>query len=315
MRKAVSIIGCIGVIALALWGKYVVDRKNLAGLRIVPPVTEASAQYESHSLQRFSLGFDNAIADLLWVRLLQNATYKQHLKPGVSWEFAQVNAITDLDRNYSNAYQFGSAFLSVFRRDKIGARHILEKWAQNYPMLWKAHFHLGFHLYYEMGEYQAAGREVLKAAALPRSPTWLDSLAIRLMSNGEAYLPALQIALSLYPTLLNDESKFRLRARIRSLRYHLQKEEWETALAEFQKSKHAKPRSLADLRPFLHAERGVAEVEEEWQNNEDLREIVAERFRFDYLPNGKGIVGLLSKEDQVLEVSGAYKNPNESDSK
>lgn len=306
MRKAAHVVGCVCVCAFALYGKKIVDDRNFPAARPVPPVTEASAQYESHSLQSFSLGFGNAISDLLWVRLLQEANHKKLTAPGVSWEYAQLNAITNLDRNYARAYEFGSAFLSIFRQDKVGAKDILHKWTVNFPLMWKAHYIYGFHLYNEMGLYTEASKEILLAATLPLSPGWLNALGVRLMSQDGAYLPALHIAMSLYPSLTDDGAKERLHARIRSLRYHLQKLDWETALAEYRKQSHHEPGSLEELRATYHPGREVAEVESEIGDNDELREMMSERFAFRYDSATKKIEGLLSKQDQGLEISGTY---------
>jgi len=309
MKKLAVSLGCVGLFVLPLWIKFRIDNRGLVQARPTPPVTLESAEFESNSLRRFSLGYDNVIADLLWIRLLQNATHERLLEAGVSWEYAQLNAMTELDPNYERAYYFGSAYLTVFRRDRLGAKRILEKWVQRRPIYWRARYLLGFHLYSEMQDYQGASEHILKAARLANAPDWLSALGLRLMSEEGSYFPALQIALELFPSLPAGEGKNRLRARIRSLRYHIQQFAWRNALASYRKQRGADPSSIEELQSAAGS-RELAQVEAGAADDEELRELLRETFRFRYDREKREIVGILKPEDSRLERTGIYRIQN-----
>src|SRR5690606_36570111 len=108
----------------------------------------------------------------------------------------------------------------------------------------QSQYTLGFHLFQEMGRHEEAAKYILKAATLPRAPAWLTSLGIRLMSESGELFSAMQAAIGLYESVSDDEGKYRLRLRIRSLNYNLQTAAWKEALAEFRKQKRREPKEF-----------------------------------------------------------------------
>lgn len=294
-------------VALVCVTAKVCTERRLSGFdERTPSLYLQSARYHAASLQRYSLGFENVVADLIWLRLLDKARQKDPEPGKVTWEFAQLDAITALDRNFERAYIFGAAFLSVYLRDNLGARLILEKWVRYFPVNWKAHYTLGYHLYFEMGEFKPAATRILAAAAMEGAPSWLSSLGIRLLTQTGSLAQALRMAISLYPALKEGEGQKRLTLRIRSLIYNLQKASWQAALASFRAEEHREPSSLTDIVPYLASKnREIASMLSNSEMPDRLRPLFAENHAFRYDLKEKQIVPLNPSPD--LEKIGVYR--------
>lgn len=271
-------------------------------------VTEAS--FYGHSLKHYSLGFNNLIADLLWIDLMQRAAYEKVSSDKVSWEYAQLDALTTLDPHFLKAYSFGAVFLSVFRQDRLGAKLILEKWVEQQPNYWHNQYILGYHLFYEMNDYAAAYPHILKAASLPGAPPWLSSLGVRILSETGALLSSLKLSLDLFATLEDPEVKKRLIVQIRSIRYAIQKASLEKALVLYRNQYHHEPTNLAALQPLESGDsRELASIAGEGELNEEMQSILSERFPFQYEPESRSIISQKTMKELEIEEVGIHRHP------
>jgi len=249
-----------------------------------PAIDGEQALVFAKGVKQYSLGFDNWTAGLVWIRLLQVASHEPVPDGKLSWEYAQLLAVTSLDRKFEQAYEFGSSFLSVFRRDTLGAKDLLERWTLQRPRWWRPHYVLGYHLYSELGRFDAAAAHILKAAELPNAPTWLTSLGVRLLSESGAFRHSLTVAIQLYPAVRGEEGRARLRDRIRALRYHILREEWQSRLAEFRKQFRRAPTHFTELATaFPSEQRSPASYAEAGATIDDeIDGLLAEPIRFRY---------------------------------
>jgi tetratricopeptide (TPR) repeat protein len=276
--------------------------------RATPNVSLESARFYARSIHKFSLGFDNLLADLAWVQLLQGASHEPLDRPGVSWEYAMVHAINTLDPKFTKAYWFGASYVSIFRRDKVGALDILEKWTQVQPLEWNSHYILGFHLFHEMGNSEKAAEELIKAAALPRAPSYLSSLGVRLLSESGARFSALQSAVALYDSVSDEQGRTRLRARIRSLHYSLQKAAWTDSIRKYREKYRREPAALSELDSVAKTGIDYSEILQHGTIPEDLHALLQEKFQFRYDPSTRTVQGILSPQDQEIEQTGIYRS-------
>jgi len=294
-------------LGIALLGaKLGVEKKIAAFTRVDPLVTLETAQFYARSLRKFSMGLDNFLSNLTWVQLLQGADHTELKDPGVSWEFAKINAINTLDPRFDKAYSFGAAFVSIFRRDEEGAGAILQKWVQMRPNYWFSHYNLGFHLFYDMKDAENGSKHILTASQLPGAPAYLSALGIRILSAAGGYFASLQTAVRLYDSISDDEGKHRLRMRIRSLNYHLQKTAWNDVLEKYRKSHSREPASLDQL-PSAQSTVNYSKLIEGSEAAEELRQVLTEKFEFRYDAKEKKVVGILKGTDAVLEKVDVYK--------
>jgi hypothetical protein len=316
MKKTARWSAILFLVALSLVAKYTLEVHLSEALSRRPSLESSQARYHSDSLKQYNLGFANLLAALMWVQLLQSSTYEQITQGRVSWEFSQLDAVTSLDRSFERAYSYGAIFLSVFKRDKLGAQLLLEKWAKYRPNYWRVHYILGYHLYYEMGDFHEGSKEMLKAASLEGAPTWLNSLGIRLLSQSGALIQALKLSLELYPGLRDEQGRDRLRLRIRSLNYSLHKSAWDRALAQYRKKEKGEPSNTEALYPYIGLElRNLSSLIDVGEVSEELAQVLGESFGFYYDPHQKVMLSRKEHSDSLLDQTGVYFHSDEADDK
>ncbi len=307
--KSVSI--CVGVCLLCFASKIVLERtipKRQSPVSLKP----IQAGFHGNSLSRCSLGFKSLIADLIWVDLLQRASHKPIASEEVSWEYAQLDAITSLDPNFDRSYSFGAAFLSVFREDKLGAKLFLQKWVRRRPNHWYAHYVLGYHLFREMKEYKLAASHIFKAGSLEGAPSWLPALGIRLLSETGSLMQALDLSISLYADMRDTEGRYRLIQRIRNINFAIQKAGWEKALQAFLKTKKRRPVGVEELAAYLpNFERGVASLIANRERDDFLVSSLKEVFAFKYDLKANRVVSAVDPKDLGIDRVGIYRGKEE----
>ncbi len=307
LKRLIPLFVCLVLMA----AKFLFFSNSLKSARTPNTLNPVRAGYEAKSLKTFSMGYDNFLAALLWVDLLQNAKHTPVTDDSVSWEYAQAAAITTLDPRFEKAYSFSATFLSVFRRDKLGGKLLLEKWVRQDPRAWRPHYLLGNHLYLELHDAEKAGQQILQASLLPNAPQWITSVGIRLLSEEGALLTALKTAVEIYPMIRDREAISRLDNRIRSLNWNLQKQAYETALVDFRKKYHREPSSIQELAP---QRRDISSMLEAKEIEDDAQRLLNEKFTFLYSPSKKQIEGKDRALQSLLEKTGVYR-PESSEEK
>lgn len=291
------LLSTIFVVGKMASGMFVREKELAISLRPL------EASYHGQSLKKSSFGFTTAIAGVLWIKLLQDASHAP-IEPGeVSWEFTQLDAITTLDPDFLSAYDFGVAFLSVFRRDKLGAKIILEKWVKRFPNYWRPNYLLGIHLYFEMNEHGEAARYMVKAASLKGAPPYLAALGVRLLSQAGGLSEALRVSFELYGRIDDYEGRYRLRRRVRALSYELQRLSWEEALVAYRKRFGREPARTRDLVALLPEEnRRIASMVLDTES--ELAPLVQERFEFSYDAHAREVRSVRSPEELGVDKVG-----------
>jgi len=264
--------------------------------------------YQAESLKKLAFGYENFLSSLIWIRLLQLAQVTPLKTDTISWEFSEVNSVTTLDPKFDIAFSLGAIYVSFFRRDKEGGLRLLQKWVRQRPHYWKSHHLLGMHYYLELNDFAKAAPHILKASQLPGSPAYLSSLGIRLLSETGALGHALESALELFQNAGNGETRLRLLARIRSIRWNLEKQKWEAALIHF-KTKHSgkPPKTLTDLIPYIYEDmnREIASLFLSKNSSSELKPLLSEVFRFQLSKEGT-IEPLDSRDAETFSQTGVY---------
>jgi len=264
--------------------------------------------FGADSLKKYSFGFRNLLAALFWVDLLQNQSDEPVESGKVSWEFSQLNALTTLDPHFIAAYEFGAVYLSVLRRDNLGAKLILEKWSRRRPYHWRPLHLLGYHLYYEMGQYEAASEKIMRASTLEGAPFWLASLGIRILSETGARMHALRMAIDLHSKLFDRGSRARLRIRVMALNFALQESAWKKALTLFRAKNKSEPANIEALRALFRGQtREIASLFAGTEISEELRPLISKRYEFRYNRVKKDVVSVKSTEELGFGNVGVYR--------
>jgi hypothetical protein len=168
------------------------------------------------SMKHFTLGYNDVIADLMWVRLLQDLPFcekdvdadqsfikfrKLHdgtINESLStikifkgdeyevesncrkgWGFNMLNFIFEISPRFHAPALFGPLVLAVFAKDVEGASILFDKTMKNFPNDWQIMYNAGFHFLFEAKDPGKAAGIYFKAAELG-APDWVNMLAARL---------------------------------------------------------------------------------------------------------------------------------------
>jgi hypothetical protein len=137
-------------------------------------------------LQHSILGYTMFMADMMWIRVIQEIDYMKHQFENRGWVFRFLDAITTLDRRYKTVYRDGVVVLSVIIRDAEGAAYLYERGIKNYPNDWTIAYRAGYHYLHEVKNCKRAA-ELLNSAADHGAPGWIHALAGRLFAKSGQY--------------------------------------------------------------------------------------------------------------------------------
>jgi hypothetical protein len=224
-------------LALLLVGAQSLLEAKLVALAPAPGVSrEASAPFPPRLLRWLSLGQLPVVVDSLWLRALQ-ATDVETARRAASDErsqlFREMDALTELDQAYFEAFEHGTILLSVVSRDPTGAAMLVEKglrflkleldgypesfrqgsWARAWNLyVLKAYLHM-----FELGDMPEAASAFVEASRLPGSPAYLDGYERRLSKPDGQYEVGLRLLNSLIQAAKDVPSRERLEEQRRSL--------------------------------------------------------------------------------------------------
>ena len=169
-------------------------------------------------LARFTFGFAEATADLLYLRLIQDMDFcgaagssraevagasaklggtegeKGEKAPRVcrlGWSYRMTDAVTELDPRFLGPYLTAASIMSVITRDREGAGKIYDKGLERFPDNWRVSFHAGYHYIHEMKDDEKGVRALLQSAR-SGGPPWLFSLAAKKFREAGKQLLAYQ---------------------------------------------------------------------------------------------------------------------------
>lgn len=138
-------------------------------------------------IQRFSFGYQESFADLIWIRAIQDFDYcdKQigkNVCRNDSWLFQMLDAVTNLSPHFRIPYAVGGLALTVIISDIDGATKLFEKGVKTFPHDWPIIYRAAYHYLYEVKDKKRAA-ELLVQAGQNGAPPWVFTLAGRLYSD------------------------------------------------------------------------------------------------------------------------------------
>lgn len=184
-RGLVAVVA--GLLAISVAVQVVRDR----GWQPYQPVTPVLWFQSGPLLKRVSLGFNNLIADVYWIRsvVYYGGTRRAALE---ARDFSLLDPlltfVTTLDPQFRVAYRFGAIFLTEAYPDGPGrpdrATALLMRGLEANPTGWEYAHDIGFVHYWWLHDYQAAAKWFDEGARLPGAPSWLAPLAATTLAQG-----------------------------------------------------------------------------------------------------------------------------------
>jgi tetratricopeptide (TPR) repeat protein len=162
MRGTTWAVALAVAMAVAALASARLDRAALA-VPEIEPVYLPKADY----LRPMSLGWRNALANVLWFRTISyfGAHYRgDHTYP---WLAAMCELVTDLDPRAEHVYRFAGVILPWEANQVDAGIALLQKGLRQFPDDWMLHYHLGFHYYFFKNDIDTALSHLREAMALP----------------------------------------------------------------------------------------------------------------------------------------------------
>ena len=194
-----------------------------------------------------SLGYTNVVADILWMKTL--AYTGEHIVTDRNFKYLVdlLNAVTDLDPYFFYPYRFAGTILPWEAHDPNDAIRILKKSLRYLPDKWYLWFLTGFIYMYFKGDYREAAFYFKEAATKPNRPSFIVSLAIKLMAKTNDADTAIKILLEIYNHTKNPHAKAHILRKIKMILAERNFRLIEEALARFKRREGRLPSSLEEL--------------------------------------------------------------------
>jgi tetratricopeptide (TPR) repeat protein len=187
-------------------------------------------------LKHFTFGYKDMIADLYWLRLIQNIEYCGQPKPSNSltpdgkrmgknrtpecskgWSYQMHDFITDLAPDNYIPHLYGPMNLSVIVDDIDGATELFKKSLQRFPDDWMIAFAAGYHYMTELEDFPKAA-EYFHQASQHGAPNWVLLLSAKLSSKAGRTEVAISVLKNFIENKnIDEESKKRAQKKLDDL--------------------------------------------------------------------------------------------------
>ncbi len=172
---------------------------------------------DGEMLKLISLGYNNLVADLIWLRIIQVFGDRTVTEEEYNWIYTALDAVTTLDPRFVQAYLAGSMTLTVMAAHVEQSNRILEKGIAADLEEWRIPFILGFNYFNFLGEYRRAAEYIEMATEMPGRPSWLPLLASRLHVQAKAPQLALEFLARVYESTTDARLREKLEIRIKEV--------------------------------------------------------------------------------------------------
>jgi tetratricopeptide (TPR) repeat protein len=168
-------------------------------------------------LKSVSLGYSAAIADFLWLEVVQNIGDSKNTEKRYEWIYHAVDVVTTLDPKFDYSYEIAGVALASLGKQYELSNKILLKGIQNMPEYWKLPFLLGFNYYFYLNDYQNGAVYMTKAASLPGHSAYLPGLAARLYVEAQDPDMAIEFLEHIYEETQDENVKKEIETRMREV--------------------------------------------------------------------------------------------------
>lgn len=182
-----------------------------------PPVIIEDMLYlpSGKFLKGVALGFDEMVADLLWIKALAYFGGHAATDQDYSWLSHILDIVTTLDPFFQYPYEFGGVILATEIGDVDKSNLLLEKGMKNVPetneRYWYFPFFLAFnHMYYK-DDYKTAAHFLEMASKFPQSPDYLPLLVSRLYADADSP----EIAITFLDEMIKSTEKPELKEQLK----------------------------------------------------------------------------------------------------
>ena len=213
-------------VVLGLASIFALSRSMDARRPLPDPALEEEKLYVTGNVVgRLSLGFNGLLADWYWMRSLQYVGRKIMTVPDNvpidnlgALNLKLLGPLLDtsitLDPQFMEAYEYAAVVLPTVNIDE--AISITKKGIAANPGEWRLYHHLGY-IYWQRGDFKAAGETYGAGAAIPDAPPWMQAMKARMAAEGGSRATAREIYTRMFEQAGDSQVKDMARRRLLQL--------------------------------------------------------------------------------------------------
>ncbi|MCP4869676.1 MAG: hypothetical protein GY898_13265 [Proteobacteria bacterium] len=203
------------------------------------------------ALKATSLGYEQFVADMLWIRttLLFGKRYASQDHDWYSWVFHMIDLATDLDPEFKAAYKYGGTMLRSEGVFIDQSSLIFGKGMVHRPDLWELPFGIGMNYFMFKDDRETAARYIAMAAKTGKGPFYLRNLAASLQSDSGDLDSALIFLQTDLESIPESQKKAReaVEVKIIELKYLIARRDAMDVVTEFRRLTGDLPENPADV--------------------------------------------------------------------
>lgn len=215
--------------------------------RMVPKLQQFMYLPEGETLRVAVLGYEQVVADLLWIQAIQAMGERKVSEEAGHWIYHVLDVITTLDPRFVRVYEAGGIALVTLVVMPNESNRLLEKGIRYNPEVWQLPFYLGFNYYFEFHDDRKAAEYIARASRLPGAPAYLVSLAARLYVSARTPQDAIDFLAQTYAQTADDNVKRVLEQRLKEVVVERDLELLEGAITRYRDRYKRMPSHLDDL--------------------------------------------------------------------
>jgi hypothetical protein len=218
-----------------------------------PPVVVDDMLYlpSGNFLKGAALGFDEILADLLWIKALAYFGGHAVTDQDYPWLHHILETVTTLDPYFQYPYEFGGMILASEIGDVDKSNLLLKKGMKNVPKThkryWYYPFFIAFNYMYYKNDYRTAAHYLEIASKFPKSPDYLPLLVARLYSNTDSPDIAIAFLTEMIKSTEKPELKEKFKLRLNEVTNLSNIQLLEAARHQFLLKFHRSPESIDEI--------------------------------------------------------------------
>ncbi|MBI5191545.1 MAG: hypothetical protein HZA22_12865 [Nitrospirae bacterium] len=173
---------------------------------------------DAEYLKAVSLGFDEMVADVLWLKAVQHMGERRISGRGYDWIYTALDTVTSMDPRFIPPYETGGLILTIEAEKVDLSNRLLEKGMLNNPDVWQFPYYLGFNYSYFLKDYKRAARYIRRAAEMEGSPKYMPMLASRLFVQADDTETSIGFLQTIYERSSDERTRKFVLDRINKLR-------------------------------------------------------------------------------------------------
>ncbi len=193
------------------------------------------------------LGYDQLVADMIWLKAVQLLGIREQTTQGFRWAYHAVDVLTDLDPQFAVAYQITGSILAVWANLIPESVSILHKGYAENPEFWQLPYFLGYNYYYELHDPVEGANYLRQASVLPGAPEFLPKLAARMTVEAGDPMAAMEFLERLYQQAEDERIKEGLLRRMKEVTIERDIVFLEEGIRLYQSRYGTRPSRLEDL--------------------------------------------------------------------